>query len=209
MADRPADRCPYRRPFSQDFHGCAAYQPGQFVGLDTGYRPMPAVWTCGHLEPAPTAKRSRYYARCRIGDAVARDAWVASQSLDRLAAIRALSDELNPVLAGMVTPLWAEKARQLRSEVDTAEWRDATARLRELGGQFMVNMEAAFEEHAERLLALGFPIEPCLHLFDDLIARWIEQPTAETPLIPDSALDAFPPDTRVFFKPDYVDASAR
>jgi len=209
MAERPADRCPYRRPFSDDFRGCAAYQPNQFVGLDTGYRPLSVVWTCAHLESAPTAQRSRYYAKCRIGDAVARGAWVASQRVDRLAAIRALSDEMSPVFADMITPLWAEKARQLRSEAGTAEWRDATARLRELGGQFMVRLEAAFEEQAERLLALGFPIEPCLRLFDDLIARWIEQPTTEPPVIPDSALDPFPPDTRVFFKPDYVDASAR
>jgi len=209
MAERPADRCPYPRPFPDGFHACPAYQPGMFVGLDTGYRPLPPVWTCGHLDSAAVPeRRSRYYPLCRIGAQAARDAWVASQRVDRLAEIRAMSDELNPLLAELVTALWSAKAGQLRSDPGSAEWTEATARLRELGGQFLTSLSAFLEERAERLQALGFPLDPCMRLFEDLVERWIEQPNAEAPVLPDSALEPFPPDTRVFFKPDYGSGGA-
>jgi hypothetical protein len=208
MVERPADRCPYLRPFPEDFHGCSAYRPGRFVALDTGYRPLPSVWTCGHLDSAAAPQRSRWYARCRIGDAAARERWVSSQRAERLAAIRALQDELNPVLADLVTALWSEKARQLRSDSGTADWREATAHLRDLGRRLLSILGRFFAERADRLQALGFPLDASLRFFDEMVERWIEQPTAAAPLIPDSALDPFPPDTRVFFKPDYVDASA-
>lgn len=204
MSQRPADRCPYPRPFPDDFHECPAYQPGMFVALDTGYRPMPAVWTCGHLDSAAIPqRRSRYYPLCRIGDQAARDGWVGSLRRERLVEIRAMSDELNPLLAELVTALWSAKADQLRSDAGSAEWTEATAKLRVLGDHFLTSLSAFLEERAERLLALGFPLDPCMRLFEDLIERWMAQPNAEAPVVADSALEAFPPDTRVFFKPDY------
>lgn len=203
MAERPADRCPYLRPFPEDFHGCSAYGPNRYVPLDTGYLPLPFVWTCAHLDTGVAPLANRFYPRCRIGDAAARRAWVASQKVDRLAAIRALQDELNPLLAELTTALWSEKAHQLRSDSDPAEWREATARLRVLGRHFLTTLEAFLEERSDTMDALGFPLQPCMRLFDDLVERWIAQPNAEVPVIPDSALESFPPDTRVFFKPDY------
>lgn len=208
MTDSPADRCPYSRPFPEDFDDCAAYQPNRFVALDSGYRPMPVVWTCSWLEPAAAPQRNRFYGRCRIGDAAARQAWVNAQPAGRLAAIRALSAELDPLMAEQTTALWVEKAAQLRSDSGTAEWREATARLRERAAHFMVTLDAYMEERSDQYLALGFPREPFMRLLEDLVERWIEQPNTEVPEIPDSALEQFPPDTRVFIKPDYVDASA-
>lgn len=208
MAERPADRCPHLRPFPEDFRTCPAYSPSRFIALDTGYRPLVSVWTCAHLDSAAAPQRNRFYAKCRIGDAAARTRWVSSQHVERLAAIRVLQDELNPLLAELVTALWAAKARQLRSEPSSAEWRAATAELRRLGGRFLRTLEAFLEERAERLQALGFPLQACVQLFDGLIETWVEQGSAEPPLIPDSALEQFPPDTRVFFKPDYVADSA-
>lgn len=175
-----------------------------FVALDTGYRPLPPVWTCGHLDSAAIPqRRSRYYPLCRIGAQAARDAWVAAQRVDRLAEIRAMSDELNPLLAELVTALWSAKADQLRSDAGSPELTAATARMVQLGDQFLTSLSAFLEERAGRLQVLGFPLDPCMRLFEDLVARWIDQPNAEAPVIPDSALEPFPPDARVFFKPDY------
>ena len=207
MAERPADRCPYTRPFSENFHGCAAYQPNRFVALDTGYRPLPPIWTCSHLDAAAIPQRTRFYAKCRIGDGAARDAWVATLRVDRLAALRVLQDELNPTFAELTTTLWAAKAQQLRSDSGSAEWREATARLHELGRRFMTTLEAIFEERAELFDSLGFPLDACMRLFDDLIERWIAQPNTEVPEIPDSALEPFPPETRILLKPEYVEAT--
>lgn len=207
MAERPADRCPYTRPFPDDFHGCPAYQPNRFVALDTGYRPMPPIWTCSHLDAAAVPQRTRFYAKCRIGNEAARAAWVASMRVDRLATIRALQDEMAPAFAELTTALWSAKANQLRSDNGSPEWREATARLHELGRHFMTTLEAMLEERAELYESLGFPLDACMRLFDDLVERWIAQPNTEVPEIPDSALEPFPPDTRVFLKPEYVDAS--
>lgn len=197
------DRCPYRRPFPDSFHGCAAYQPGQFVPLDTAYRPLPSVWTCSHLDIGVAHERHRFYPRCRIGDAGARTAWVEAQQVDRLRAIREMQDALNPMLTELVGALWAEKARQLRSSPSGPDLRAATARLYDLRAQFLTTLERFLEEHAELLARLGFPLGACITLFENLLDAWIAQPNAEVPEIPDSALEPFPPDTRVFFKPEY------
>jgi hypothetical protein len=203
VTDNRGDRCPYCRPFPDDFRTCAAYQPAHFVPLDMSYRPLATVWACVNLEPGGDEPRHRFYPRCRIGDEQARRDWVEAQRHDRLAALRRLQDELNPKLAELVALLWSEKARQLRSESGDVERRTATARLYELRGHFLVTLERFLEDHAELLTSLGFPLEACMRLYKDLLDGWIEQPNAEVPEIPDSALEPFPPDTRVFFKPDY------
>jgi hypothetical protein len=203
MAQPAGDRCPHPRPFPDDFRACPAYQPGHFVPLDTGYRPLGPVWVCGHLDSATLPQRYRFYAKCRIGDVTARAAWVDSQHVERLQAIRAMQDELNPMLAELVGSLWAEKANQLRSEAASSEYLAATARLHELRGHFLSTLERFLEDNATVLAELGFPLAPCLRLFENLLESWIEQPNAEVPVFPDSELEAFPPDTRVFFKPDY------
>ncbi len=208
MAESPTDRCPYLRPFPEDFRACPAYGPSRFVALDTGYRPLSFVWTCAHLDAAVAPQRNRFYAKCRIGDPAARAAWVAAQRVERLAALRAMSDEFNAAVADLVGRLWEAKGRQLRADEGSAERRAATAHLRELGDQFLTGVERFLEEHAAPLQALGFPLEPCLGLFSEVIERWVEQPNAEPPVISDSSLEPFPPDTRVFFKPDYVAESA-
>src|ERR1700724_475081 len=35
---RPDDECPYPKPFPADFDACPAYQPRQFIPLDTLYQ---------------------------------------------------------------------------------------------------------------------------------------------------------------------------
>lgn len=175
------------------------------MALNTGYTPLATVWTCGHLDVG--VGPGRFYARCRVGDAMARQRWVASQRADRLVAIRALQDELNPMLNEVTTALWAAKARQLRSKPGTAEWHKATAQMRDRSTEFLNTLETYLRKHVATLESLGFPLEPCMRLFDDLLEAWVVQPNAEVPVIPDSVLDPFPPDTRRFFKPDYGQGS--
>src|SRR3989442_13822965 len=47
---RPADECPYPKPFPPDFTDCPAYQATQMVTLDLSHRPLGSVMTCRHLE---------------------------------------------------------------------------------------------------------------------------------------------------------------
>jgi hypothetical protein len=199
--ERPADRCPYRRPFAADFDACPAYQPVLFVPLDMEYRPLATVWTCANLDSAVVAmQRNRIFPRCRIGDVAARQAWVGAQRPDRLAEIRALRDALNPRLGDLITEMWAAKADQLRAETDAAQLA-ATARLRALGDRFMAIVDAFFEEHAAQLERLGFPLAPMRRLYGGLVETWIGQPSAAVPEMPDAVLAAFAPEVRAFLKP--------
>ena len=208
MPDSPPDRCPYSRPFPDDFQECGAYNPGRFIALDTGYHPMTSVWTCGHLDIGASPSRNRFYARCRIGDAAARARWVELYQVERLATLRALGAELDPLMAELSTALWAAKARQLRAEQGSSEWQEATAELRTHGRHLLTSLEAFMEERAELMESLGFPLGPFMKLMDDFVEAWVLQPNAEVPVIPDSALEDFPPDTRRFLKPDYGSDSA-
>jgi hypothetical protein len=54
---RPDDECPYPRPFPADFNSCPAYQPRQFIPLDTLYQPLDPVLTCRHLETRAMTQR--------------------------------------------------------------------------------------------------------------------------------------------------------
>ena len=66
---RPADECPYPKPFAADFDACPAYQARQFIPLDTLYQPLEPVLTCRHLETRPLLARHRWYGACAVGDA--------------------------------------------------------------------------------------------------------------------------------------------
>ena len=72
-SSRPADECPFPRPFPKGFDQCTAFQPEPFVPMDMSYRALPPVLTCAHLltRPLPNGKVG-WYAACDIGDEAAR-----------------------------------------------------------------------------------------------------------------------------------------
>lgn len=70
---RPADECPYPKPFPPDFMDCPAYQATQVVTLDLSHRPLGSVMTCRHLESRLMPNTNyRWYGACVLGDAAAR-----------------------------------------------------------------------------------------------------------------------------------------
>jgi len=65
-----ADRCPYRRPFSQDFDDCPAYAPATFTTVDSAGLPRGTWLTCAHLLSGSHPRESgRFYPRCALGTA--------------------------------------------------------------------------------------------------------------------------------------------
>jgi hypothetical protein len=70
---RPADECPFERPFPQGFDQCPTFQPEPFAPLDMSDRPLAPMLTCGQLvtRSLPNGKVG-WYAACRIGDEAAR-----------------------------------------------------------------------------------------------------------------------------------------
>lgn len=203
MSERPRDACPYHRPFADAFSACPAFQANQFVPLDTQYRALDMILTCANLDLGriPGAPW-RHFARCRIGDEQQRLAWVGRVREDRLAVARAMQREMAPMLAGMVTELWALKGRQLASASGTEEHAAATAELMRLGNRFLTRTEEFFEEHSAEMQALRLPIDATMDLFRDIVYRWIDQPNAEVPQVSEAALARFPEEARILMLPE-------
>jgi hypothetical protein len=203
MSERPRDECPYHRPFADGFEGCPAFQGTQFVPLDTQYRTLDMILTCSNLDMGRIADAPwRHFARCRIGDVQQRMAWVGRVHEDRLAVARAMQRQMAPMLAGLVTELWALKGRQLASASGTEEHAAATAELMRLGNRFLTRTEEFLEDHSDDLQLLGLPFDATMELFRDIVYRWIDQPNAEIPTVSEASLASFPEEARILMLPE-------
>ena len=70
---RPADECPFQRPFPEGFDQCPTFRPEPFAPMDTTGRPLVPMLTCGQLVTRSLANgKVGWYAACRIGDEAAR-----------------------------------------------------------------------------------------------------------------------------------------
>ena len=76
-ASRPADECPWPRPFPARFDKCPAFLQQRFIAIDSSDRPLPPVLTCTHLVSQPLQNgKSGWYAGCDLGDEAARRRWL-------------------------------------------------------------------------------------------------------------------------------------
>jgi hypothetical protein len=92
-AGRPADECPYPKPFTPGFAECPAYQAIQMITMDLSDRPLGPVLTCGHLVSRLMPNTDyRWYGACGIGDAEARRRWGKSVGIGRLNKIAPQDD---------------------------------------------------------------------------------------------------------------------
>jgi hypothetical protein len=70
---RPADECPFLRPFPEGFDECPTFRPQPFAPIDMSDRPLAPMLTCGQLVTRSLANgKVGWYAACRIGDEAAR-----------------------------------------------------------------------------------------------------------------------------------------
>jgi len=201
---RPADACPYARPFAADFDDCPAYHPAWFTPLTTGYDAMTPVWTCSNLVPgALPVAAARFYGRCRIGDAAARRGWVDALHARRLAGLRRLAVELTGQTAALTGELMEAKGAQLQAAAAGGAARDeATARLRDVAARWMGGLDAFLARRGGELAALGFPPDAIRALCADLIDTWVAQEDSAPPQISDETLRLFPEDVRVLLDPN-------
>src|SRR5256714_3877056 len=133
---RPDDECPYPKPFSEYFDDCPAFQPRQFIPLDTMYQPLEPVLTCRHLQTQALAlHRHRWYASCALGDAESRRRWVAELGVVRLERIRSLQGRLGAAIAPYTPRLWNLKGQQLRAIHDGGDSGALIAELRGLAAE--------------------------------------------------------------------------
>lgn len=202
-AARPADECPWRRPFPEGFNSCPAFQQTHFIPLDTEYRPLTPVLTCRHLitQPLPGGM-ARWYGACDVGDAQSRQNWVAdvdSNWLDGVARIRREMEILN---RPFIQKIWAVKARELKALHDGQSSDQATRELNEVADQFLGACKAFVDEHANEFQALDLPPDAVLALLSRSLTDFVNLKTADARwMVPDELLRRFPRTVRIFFRP--------
>jgi DNA-binding CsgD family transcriptional regulator len=203
---RPADECPYPKPFPPDFMDCPAYQATQMVTLDISHRPLGSVMTCRHLESRLMANTNyRWYGACVLGDAEARRRWSNAVGVDRLHDISALRQEVSALSMPYIQRLIELKATPARD--------NPVAHSRQLQGvvdEFMTKMTALLRERKQVLDDLHLPLEACIRLLGIAIDRFVKQGLTEGEWeVPDEVLILFPDDVRAYFRPrQATDASA-
>jgi hypothetical protein len=206
LPQRPADECPYARPFREDFDDCPAYRPAEFIGLDLQYRPLPTVWTCGNLDvKASTSGTQGFYARCRLGDYEARLRWVAEVKLPRLERMRELQRSMGEFLRPHLAKLWAVKGAQLRAMRARQDAGELTHQLERETAEVLAQCRRFLEQNSDLLRAVDLPMDVCMEVLEAAFADFVQQPTtAATWRIPDHVLARFPEEIRVFFNPEQL-----
>lgn len=207
---RPVDECPYPKPFAADFADCPAYQPRQFIPLDTLYQPLEPVLTCRHLETRALAQRHRWYAACALGDREARSRWARQIGVRRLERIRAIQRELGVATAPYTARLWELKGKQLRAIHDGGDAAAATTELRRLADRMSAELDRFLRERSLAFAEIDMPIEAARQLIHVAIGRFIDtQFATEISFeVPEDVLQRFPEPVRTFFRPGARDLPA-
>ena len=200
---RPADECPYPKPFAEYFHDCPAFQARQFIPLDTLYQPLEPVLTCRHLETRSIPERHRWYGACSLGNSDARGQWARQVGVGRLERIRAVQAELGATVAPYTTRLWELKGQQLRAFRDGADAAPATAELQRLAGRMTAELDQFLQKRSEAFAAIDMPIDAARKLIVVAIDRFIDTKYASEISfeVPDDVLQRFPEPVRTFFRP--------
>jgi len=200
---RPADECPYPKPFPPGFVECPAYEATQMVTLDISHRPLGAVWTCRHLESRLMPNTDyRWYGACAIGDAAARRRWSAAIGADRLHEISQLRQEVSALSGPYIQRL---------IELKNAQQPEAGQDLRQMQGvvdEFMTEMMRLLQARKTVLDELHLPLRAVLQLVRVAIDRFVEQGLSEPEWeVPDEVLTQFPDDIRSYFRPRHTGGS--
>lgn len=195
---RPADECPYPKPFPPDFSDCPAYQASQMVTLDISHRPLGSVLTCRHLESRLMPSTNyRWYGACVLGDAEARRRWSNAVGIDRLHDINTLRQEVSALSLPYVQRLIELKGMPGRD--------NPIAHARQMQGvvdEFMTKMTALLRDRKPVLDDIHLPLEACIRLLGIAIDRFARQGLTEGEWeVPEEVLVLFPDDVRAYFRP--------
>ena len=193
----PRDHCPYLRPFPAGFSSCAAYQPQLFIGLDSQQKPLPPVWTCRNLA-AGDNHAGGHYARCRLGDAAARERWVERVTSSRVDLMRALRREFAEFSRPYMQAILAAKARQVKHQ-DAA----ISAALRRVSDEFLDAAETHLQQRSNDLDRAGVPLDVARQIVTHAVDHWVRGSSAPVFFeVPEQLLKRLPETARRLLKPE-------
>ncbi len=196
--ERPADQCPYRKPFPAGFDDCPAFIPAAFTALDLQHRPLQPVLSCRHLVVGSGPRPGGHYPRCRIGDGSARLDWVRRVGQSRAAHLAALGEASRAAFRDHQARLWEAKGRTLRDSTDVTAERDLRAEIEAFGAA----AQAFYGAREAELTEVGIPIESLLELVRRLL-QLFQETRSTNPLeeIPEDLLRDLPADFRLLIQP--------
>jgi hypothetical protein len=202
-APRPADECPWPRPFPAGFDKCPAFLQQHFIPIDSSYKPLPPVLTCRHLVSVPLQHRKGgWYGGCEIGDAAAREKWVAEVDAGWLQGVGELRRKMEVINRPFIEQIWAAKATQLVAERQGHSVQPATQALQAMANAFLEESTAFLSLHQQEFVDLELPPEAIMLLLRRSLAKFVAQDGAEARWeVPSDVLEEFPERVRVFFRP--------
>lgn len=199
--NRPADECPYPKPFPTDFAECPAFQPRQFQVFDAQNRPLDAVWTCGHLQvrEMPGSGWGHFYGSCALGDAAARLHWAELLGTDGLRSIETLRQLVLPTAEEFSRKLVAAKAREMVARGE-AQRTSIRLEMNVMGDRYLADLRALLEAHRALLERAGMPLDLTMELSRDWIRNFIKGRSLEVTRRATPALvDRVPDSVRLFY----------
>ncbi len=200
---RPADACPYQKPFPPDFDECPAFQPRQFIPLDTLYQPLQPVVTCRHLATRSLRLRHRWYGACGLGDAEARRRWALEVGTKRLAKISEIQAQMGRAIGGDMRQLWQLKGQQLQAFRAGSDAAALTRELRALSDRAVADLLRFLKAHTDSLAEVGMPMDTMVQLTRLAFNHFIETryATEVTLEVPDTVVEGLSDPVRAFFRP--------
>jgi hypothetical protein len=200
---RPADECPFPRPFPPRFEGCPAYQPLELITLDLSFQSLGQIRICRHLGTRQLDRPGHgWYGACRLGDLGAREGWSAAVGADRLRKIRTLRQEMEALTSPFAKRLWELKAQHLQTLSVGFRVPELVLEMATLAQRFVTDIREFLLAHQDQLDDLHLPLDACVELVRVTVQRLIEQPSAAVDWdVPDEIVVRFPDEVRLFFRP--------
>ena len=187
---RPADECPWPRPFPDGFGSCPTYIQQRFIPLDINEQPLTPIRTCRHLLSRRLPGRpAGWYAACQIGDAAARQHSMVPIDGDGNRAMRALRARMDAINRPFVERIWAAKALHRDNEL-----RDAVADFVRECATFLTLHRQEFEQAELRPDAILLIIKRTVEVFVEKHGREASWD------VPDNILSELPERDRLFFR---------
>jgi anti-anti-sigma regulatory factor len=195
LSDDQPDRCPYPRPFAEDFADCPAYQATSFLATDSRNQPLGEWRTCRHLTAGNQLQnRGRFYPRCALGSRPQRLQWVAQVSPARVDVVRALQDEFD----GFSLP-HRRQLSEARSRLHAgSRSRTTEAETQELIDSFLQAIDRFLNANEARFQDAGLPTQPLRHLIREWVIAWVRTPEMTALRLTDAPPDAFANPVRAF-----------